>query len=98
MASSPRPEPCRAPTTKTKSNRRPAAVDGEGGAGHQGRGVGGEEDDGAHEVLDRAEAAERDAGERFGAKLGIGEERRGHARADEGRAERVDPDAVRGEV
>src|SRR5690606_35898328 len=71
-------------------DRSPATVDGKGRSGHQGRGVGGEEHDRAHEILDLAHAPERDAGQRSGTELGIGEERRGHRRAHEGRAERVD--------
>jgi hypothetical protein len=46
----------------------------EGGAGHQSRGVGGEEDDGTtHEILDGGEPPERVAGESLRGKLRTGE-------------------------
>src|SRR3984893_4346891 len=65
--------------------RRPAAVDHEGGAGHQGRGVGGEEYDGAGQVLDLAQAAELDLAQHLLAETLVREERPRQRRLDEGR-------------
>src|ERR1043166_2887243 len=75
--------------------RRPAAVDHEGGAGHQRGGVGGEEHACAGQVLDLAEAAELDLAQDLLAERLVREERLCQRRLDEGGAERVDADGVR---
>ena len=62
--------------------------------GHQRRRVGGEEGDGAHDVLDPADAAELDLLLEPAPPLRVGEGRLGQRRADEGRADGVDADAV----
>src|SRR5215217_995799 len=78
--------------------RGPAAVDHEGGAGHQRRGVRGEEDDGAHEVLDLPEPPELDLRQDAAHERLVLQERPRHRRLDEGRADGVDADAVRPEL
>src|SRR5581483_4857389 len=86
-------ESCCATSGTTTSIRRPAAVNHECRAGDQGRGVGGQEQDGTRHVLDRAEAAELDLGDHLGLEGGVLEERLRQRRVEEGGAHGVDPDS-----
>src|SRR5262249_25776781 len=80
-----------------RSLRGPAAVDDQRRAGHQRGGVGGEKHDRAGQLLELAEPAELDLGQHLVAERLILEERPGHRRFQEGRADAVDADVMRRE-
>src|SRR5580700_12025766 len=73
----------------------PAAIEHERGAGHQRRGVGGEEHDGAGEFIELAETAELYLRQHFIAKRLVLEERPRHRRFQKGRTQTVDANVVR---
>src|SRR3954452_20258637 len=74
--------------------RGEAAVDPDHLAGDEPRGVRGEEDDGAHEVIGCPDAPHRDPPDDARLERGVAEERRDLRRVDEGRPDGVDTDVV----
>src|ERR1700691_878568 len=76
----------------------PAAVDQHRTPGHERRGIAGEIDDGAGEVLDPSDASELDFFEHRPSEVRIAEEGFGQRCIDVSGAERVDPDPVRSEI